>query len=103
MWGNKPETANPYPPAKQAATPSVKGYLAQGDHTVWNPEKGAWENPDGSFTKGSGPTWVNPNGLREDNYELDIRPSARTVTNENQIKSQWRADPEAPKYGPTTA
>jgi len=95
-WGNDPKTAGPYPPKKQV------GSLTQGDYPAWNPEDGVWQNPNGSKTKGSGPTWVNPNGVREDNYEGDVN-TQRTVSDENQLKAGWRLKPEAPKYGPTTA
>lgn len=74
----------------------------KGDHPVWNAHDGTWDNPDSSKTMGSGPTWVNPNGLRQDNYQ-DDKPTARTVSDPNQINAGWRLKPEAPKYGPTTA
>lgn len=68
------------------APPNLRAYdpvmLAQGDYPYYNSYDGYWQNPDGSKTTGSGPTWVNPNGVREDNYENDI-PTRRTVTDEN--------------------
>lgn len=88
------------------APPNLRAYdpvsLSQGNYPYWNADDGVWQNPDGSKTKGSGPTWVNPNGFRQDNYERDV-PTQRTVSDVNQINAGWRTNPEAPKYGPTTA
>ena len=76
MYGSDPKTAGPYPPKKQVAS------LAQQDYPYFNSPDGVWQNPDGSKTRGSGPTWVNPNGVRQDNYERDI-PTQRPTTDVN--------------------
>jgi len=59
------------------------------EYPVWNPVDSVWQGPDGSKTMGSGPTWINPNGKRQGNFD-----NGPVITDSNQIKAGWR---EAPK------